>query len=100
MQTTYLIKGNIQKVLGAHITQLQSKTKQNINNHNINKPIKSWAEDLNTHFSKDLQRTNKYMKMCSTSLSIREMQIKTMVRYHLTSVRMAVIKKTKDEPSG
>jgi hypothetical protein len=66
-----------------------------LNSPKINEPIKKWTTELNRNFSKEeIQRAKKHMKKCSPSLAIKETQIKSILRFYLTPVRIAIIKNT------
>jgi hypothetical protein len=76
------------------ITRIYRELKK-LDSPKINEPIKKWASELNRTFSKEeIQMAKKHMKKCSLSLTIKEMQIKTTLRFHLTPLRIAIIKNT------
>jgi hypothetical protein len=74
-----------------------SQELKKLDSRNSNNPIKKWGAKLKKEFSpEEYQISEKHLKRCSTSLIIREMQIKTTLRFHLTTVRMAKIKNSGD----
>ena len=76
------------------ISRIYKELKQ-IYKKKTNKPIQKWVRDMNRHFLKeDIHEANKHMKKYS-SLVIKEMQIKTTLRYHLMPIRMVIIKKSR-----
>jgi hypothetical protein len=69
------------------------KELKKLNHQRINTPMKKWAHELNREFSKEeVQMASKHRKKCSNSMVIKKMEIKTMLRFHLTGVRMVRIK--------
>jgi hypothetical protein len=76
------------------ITRIYREFKK-LNSPKTNEPIKKWPSELNRSFSKEeIQMAKKHMKKCSPSLAIKDMQIKTTLRFHLPPVRIAIISNT------
>jgi hypothetical protein len=80
------------------ITRIYRELKK-LNFPKVNNLMKKWANELNRPFSKkEVQMAKEHIKKCSTFLAIKKLQIKTMLRFYLTSVRIATIKKLSKYP--